>query len=96
MTPFKVKCEILSDLWMEYRDDVEFADLFSYGDLAFPLAYAITNGYIDSTDKVAGFIDEAFDLLVSSMGIEDTGFEELDDIFLADGWDEDEEEEDED
>lgn len=92
-TPFEVKCEILSDLWMEYRDDEDFADLFSYGDLAFPLAYALTNGHIESTDSVQGFIEEVFDLLVSSMGLEDTGFEDLDDIFLADGWEDEDEDE---
>jgi hypothetical protein len=82
-TPFAVKCEILSELWMDYRDDENFDDLFNYGDLAFPLAYAVTNNIIESNESVEKFIVEVFDLLVSSMGLEDTGFEDLDDIFLA-------------
>jgi hypothetical protein len=82
-TPFEVKCEILSELWMDYRDDENFDDLFNYGDLAFPLAYAVTNNIIESNESVEKFIVEVFDLLVSSMGLEDTGFEDLDDIFLV-------------
>ena len=82
-TPFAVKCEILSELWMDYRDDENFDDLFNYGDLAFPLAYAVTNDIIESNESVEKFIVEVFDLLVSSMGLEDTGFEDLDDIFLV-------------
>jgi hypothetical protein len=82
-TPFEVKCEILSELWMDYRDDENFDDLFNYGDLAFPLAYAVTNNIIESNESVEKFIIEVFDLLVSSMGLEDTGFEDLDDIFLV-------------
>jgi hypothetical protein len=82
-TPYKVKCEILAEVWMDYRDDENFADLFSYGDLAFPLAYAVSNDIIKSTKEAKKFIVEVFDLMVSSFGLEDTGFEDLDDIFLA-------------
>ena len=82
-TPYKVKCEILAEAWMEYRDDEDFADLFKYGDLAFPLAYSITNGIVKSTKKAESFVVEVFDLMISSFGLEDTGFEDLDDIFLV-------------
>ena len=94
-TPFAVKWEILSELWMDYRDDENFDDLFNYGDLAFPLAYAVTNNIIESNESVEKFIVEVFDLLVSSMGLEDTGFEDLDDIFMADGWEHEDEEDEE-
>jgi hypothetical protein len=86
-TPFAVKCEILSELWMNYRDDENFDDLFNYGDLAFPLAYAVTNDIIESNESVEKFIVEVFDLLVTSMGLEDTGFEDLDDIFMETDFD---------
>ena len=76
------KCNILAELWMEYRDDVNFADFISYADLALPLAYSVSNDLIKINPSIERFIVEAFDLLVSSMGLEDTGFETLDDIFL--------------
>jgi len=77
------KATILSELWMTYRDDEEFEDLIAYADLALPLCYAIDAGLIKSNDKIAPFIDEAFDLLLAGMEIEDTGFENLDEILMV-------------
>ena len=81
-TTIENKCSILSELWMDYRDDVNFDDFISYADLGLPLAYAIDNEIVKLTPNAEKFITEAFDLLVTSMGLEDTGFETLDDIFM--------------
>lgn len=81
-TTIENKCNILSELWMDYRDDVNFDDFISYADLGLPLAYAISNEIVKITPQSERFIVEAFDLLVASMGLEDTGFETLDDIFM--------------
>ena len=81
-TTIENKCNILSELWMDYRDDVNFEDFISYADLGLPLAYAISNEIVKITPQSERFIVEGFDLLVSSMGLEDTGFETLDDIFM--------------
>lgn len=67
---------------MDYRDDENFQDFISYCDLGLPLAYAISNEIVKITPQSERFIVEGFDLLVSSMGLEDTGFETLDDIFM--------------
>ena len=78
------KIAILADLWITYRTDEAFSDLFEYADLAFPLAYAVDNGIVKNTDKVTPFIDETFELLLASCDIdEDTGFDSLDAIFDA-------------
>jgi hypothetical protein len=77
------KVTILSDLWMTYRDDEEFEDLIEYADLALPLCYAIEAGFIKNNDKIAPFIDEAFELLLAGMELEDTGFENLDEVLEA-------------
>jgi hypothetical protein len=86
-TTFENKCSILAELWVDERDDVNLQDLFNYGDLGFPLAYAIANGIVEETDKARGFIEETFDLLISSYGLEDEGFEDYDDIIFATGID---------
>lgn len=84
MTSFENKCDILADVWLTYRNDEEFADFIQYNDLGLPLAYAISNGIIKGTDMSNKFVEEAFDLLLSGLGIdEDTGYEFLDEI-LAD------------
>lgn len=79
-TEFRSKCEILADLWLNYRDDEEFRDFVAYNDLGLPLAYAIANSIIEQNGIVEPFINEAWDLLIAGLGIEDTGFEALDEL----------------
>lgn len=74
------KAFILADLWMNFRDDEAFADFFEYNDLGLPIAYALVNNVVKPTPKSDGFIDETFLLLLASLGVEDTGFDNLDDI----------------
>lgn len=81
-TSFENKVAILSDLWLNYRGDVEFEDFVEYNDLGLPLAYALENGVVDVTIRAKAFIDETFELLLAGLEIEDEedGFECLDDI----------------
>ena len=81
-TSIETQREILAELWMDYRDDENFQDFINYADLGLPLAYAISNGVVKPTENADKFISEAFNLLIASMGLEDTGFETLDDIFM--------------
>lgn len=87
-TPFSSQAEILSDLWLNYKQDVEFQDFIEYNDLGLPLAYAISNDIVKTTDIAERFIGESFALLLSALEIEDTGFETLDDIFAESNGDE--------
>lgn len=80
-TSFGSKCEILGDLWLNYRDDEEFKDFIEYNDIGLPLAYIIANQIVQTTPVAEKFVNETFDLLLSGMGVEDTGFESLDDLF---------------
>lgn len=79
-TTFSNKTLILADLWLNYRDDEEFRDFTAYNDLGLPLAYAIANNIVKETPTAEKFVDETFDLLLAGLGIEDTGFELLDDL----------------
>jgi hypothetical protein len=65
---------------MDYRGDVEFQDFIEYNDLGLPLAYAISEGIVEKTDISSNFINEAFDILLAALGVEDTGFESLEDM----------------
>ena len=84
-TPFSSKCDILGDLWIEYKNDTEFADFIEYNDLGLPLAYAISNGIVESTPIAEGFITETFDLFLEGLELEDTGFETLSDVLILRG-----------
>jgi hypothetical protein len=79
-TDFRIKTEILADLWMDYRDDEAFKDFVEYNDLGLPLAYAISNGIVDTSPMAEQFLNESFRLLLASLGIEDEGFENLTDV----------------
>jgi hypothetical protein len=84
-TTFENKCVILSDLWLNYRYDKEFADFIEYNDMGLPLAYTLSEGIVNGTDMSTKFIDETFDLLLSGLEIEDTGFESLDELLSTGG-----------
>ena len=79
-TPFSTKCEILADLWMSYRKDTEFTDFIEYNDLGLPIAYAIHAEIVEAKAPAFDFINETFDLLLSALDVEDTGYESLDDL----------------
>ena len=79
-TPFLTKCEILSDLWLNYKADTEFTDFIQYNDLGLPLAYAIAEGIVEATPIATRFVEETFELLVAGLAIEDEGFENLDEM----------------
>jgi hypothetical protein len=80
-TPYSNQVSILADLWLNYRNDEEFQDFIEYNDLGLPLAYAIANDIVKSTEMAEQFVAETFDLLLAGLEIdEDTGFETLDDL----------------
>ena len=79
-TNIETKCEILSDLWIDYRGEETFEDFIEYNDLALPLAFAVANSIVNITPKAEMFISESFELLLAALGIEDEGFESLEDM----------------
>ena len=79
-TPFSKKCEILGELWLSYRQDEELEDFLEYNDLGLPIAYAIANDIVKSTDLAKSFVEETFDLLLASLEVQDEGWENLDQL----------------
>lgn len=79
-TPFSNRVAILADLWMGYRFDEEFRDFLEYNDLGLPLAYALDNKIVTETPMSISFINETWDLFLSGLELEDTGFESLDEV----------------
>ena len=61
---FIEKCTILADLWLTYKQDEEdnFDWLLTYGDLGFPLAFAISQSVIESSPLAEQYISELWDL----------------------------------
>lgn len=82
-TPFEVRCNILSELWIEYRDQEDFKDFIDYNDLGLPLAFLLDEGIVKNTDKSKLMVNETFDLFLATLGQEDQGFDSLDDLLVG-------------
>ena len=79
-TNFLNKTSILAELWMNYRDDEGLQDFIEYNDLGLPLAYFLYNELVLPTKQAEVYIDETFNLLVAALGVDDVGFESLDEM----------------
>jgi hypothetical protein len=79
-TTIENKTLILSDLWLNYKSEEEFADFVEYNDIGLPLAYVIANGIVNTSDLADTFITETFDLLLTALGQTDLGFDDLDEL----------------
>ena len=83
MTDFYIKCEILGDLYQNYKED--FKEFVEFNDLGFPLAYFNSQGLaLPSVDGVR-FIEETWDLLLTELNVEDEGFEDLSHLLTSAG-----------
>ena len=82
-TTIESKEIILAELWMNYKTDPNFEEFISYNDLGLPLAYALSTSIVTRTEKSNKFIEETFALLLGALEIEDTGFDVLDELFMA-------------
>ncbi len=83
MTNFDNICQILGDLWMNYRNSPNFDDFFSYNDLGLPLAYAIDSNIVETSETAQSYIEETWLLFIESLKIQDVGFETLEQVFEA-------------
>lgn len=79
-TPFSNKAAILAEVWMNFRQDEEFADFIEYNDVGLPLAYCVAEGIVPATDKAKRFIEESFDVLIAGLDIEDEGFSTMEEV----------------
>jgi|LakMenE01Jun11ns_1017448.scaffolds.fasta_scaffold9490484_1 hypothetical protein len=67
---FSSRCEILGELWLDYREDEQFKDFIDYNDLGLPLAYAIDSEIVQATEIATQYVDETFDLFTQALGVE--------------------------
>ena len=105
-TSFENKVGILAYLWLNYRDHEYWKDFIEYNDLGLPLAYMLDNQIVeipveedDDEESSNGtfFIEETWNMFLGRAGVEDTGFDDIEEILGTDesGWGEEDEEEEE-
>lgn len=67
---FSNRCEILAELWLDYREDEQFKDFIEYNDIGLPLAYVIHSEIVQPTEIATQYVDETFQLFVEALGLE--------------------------
>lgn len=81
---FENKCEILADLWLNFRNDEELEDFVEYNDLGLPLAYLIHAELVVVLDDGIRYVEEAYSLLAKSLELDpDENFYTLQQMFDA-------------
>jgi hypothetical protein len=79
-TTFDNKALILGQLWINYKMEDEWVDFVEYNDLGLPLAFAFAEGIINDTPSLQQYINETWDLLLEGMELDDTGFEDFQEL----------------
>ena len=82
-TTFSDKCKILGQLWTQFSTDEEFEDFIEFNDLGLPLAYLASEKLAEVTTDGQRYIEETWLLFLGSLGVEDTGFEHINELFDA-------------
>jgi hypothetical protein len=81
---FENKCEILADLWLNFRDDEELTDFMEYNYLGLPLAYLIHAELVVPTELCEPYVEETYRLLADALGLDlDQDFATLQEMFNA-------------
>jgi len=86
MTTFDSKADILTDLWINYRTDEQFADFFEYSDIGLPLAYAYQGGLVELSPIAIKIVEETYSIFIESLGLQEQeselqGWTNLDQVF---------------
>ena len=81
-TDFSNKAGILADLWINFRDQEEFADFIEYNDIGLPLAYYIHTEIVLPTQQAEMYVEETFNLLCAALNLDLAGeYETLNEMF---------------
>ena len=82
-TTFSNKCFILGTFFIQEADNEEFSNFFEYNDIGLPLAYANSQDLCNVTEAGTKWIEDTWSEFLEALAIEDTGFENLDEVTAA-------------
>jgi hypothetical protein len=80
MTDFSNVCDILGELFANYKEDKEFSDFIEFNDLGLPLAYLTRENLAVPSDDGARYIMETWAIFLEGLKLKDTGFTDLDSV----------------
>ncbi|NDA95655.1 MAG: hypothetical protein EBY03_05915 [Actinobacteria bacterium] len=82
-TDFSKKIEILGDFYTQFRDNEKMKEFIEFNDVGLPLAYLTAEGLCEITEDGKKYVAETWDLFLGIIGIKDTGFEHITEIWAA-------------
>ena len=85
MTDFTNIIKILGEFYSNYRDDDELEDFFEFNDLGAPLAYLASERLCEISDDGKKYVAETWEVFLGWLAIEDTGFDNLEEILSKRG-----------
>jgi hypothetical protein len=80
MTDFSNICNILGELFANYKEDKDFKDFIEFNDLGLPIAYLTKENLVVPSDDGARYIIETWEIFLTGLGLDDTGFTDLDSV----------------
>jgi hypothetical protein len=80
LTNFKTKCDILSEVWLEYKGNPDFDSFLNENEIGLSLAFNISTLLVISTPKAEPFVNDVFEKFLELIGKTDTGYNSLDEI----------------
>jgi hypothetical protein len=83
MTDFSNICDILGNLYANYKTDEQFQEFVEYNDLGLPLAYFVKDELCKPTEEGTRYIMETWELFLASVGADDTGFTDLNSLLAT-------------
>ena len=80
MTDFTNKTQILGAFYSNYKQNEELQEFFEFNDVGMPLAYLASEGLCQVSNDGKKYIAESWDILLAFLGIEDIGFNDLEEF----------------
>ncbi len=78
MTDIDKQFDILASFYLNYKDDSSTREFIEFNDIGLPLAFLTAEGLCQPTEIALIYVQETFAMLLATLGIEDTGFNNLD------------------
>lgn len=83
---FETKLQIVADAWIATKGQEAWRELREYGDIGFPLAYAVSAGFAKlKGEQPRHFIEEVYSLILASLELpegEYLSWQEINDLAL--------------
>ena len=78
MTNIETQIDILGNFYINYKEDKSVKEFIEFNDIGLPLAFLTSENLCQPTDIAITYIQETFNMLLATMGLEDIGFDSLD------------------